>query len=222
MPRQKTMPTIPTVHEALDLLTVDQLKQLIALLPTRERPTRKGEAVALVEQHLSGERLQALWEQLDATQKLAVAETIYADENVFNPTRFQARYGALPVFGTKKDRGGYGENPSLLRLSLYRAHRYSDATSVVPEDMQQCLLRFVPQPSAPALTSTEDLPEQFELTEQEYEWQEGDAGSPSLWAEGRTKCRANSPKSRRLRINSRSSVATPHGRRSKISKLCCA
>ena len=170
------MPTISTVHAALDLLTVDQLKQLIALLPTRERPTRKGEAVALVEQHLSGERLRALWEQLDARQKLAVAETIYADESAFNPTRFRAMYGVLPVFGTKKDRGGYGEHPSLLRLFLYRPHRYSDGTSVVPEDLQQCLLRFVPQPSAPALKSTEDLPEQFERTEQEYEWQEGDAG----------------------------------------------
>jgi hypothetical protein len=176
MPRQKAMPTIPTVHAALDLLTVDQLKQLIALLPTRERPTRKGDAVALVEQHLSGERLRALWEQLDATQKLAVAETIYADENVFNPTRFRAMYGALPVFGTQKDRAGYGENPSLLRLFLYQAHRYSSGTAVVPEDLKQCLLHFVPQPSPPALKSTEDLPEQFERTEQEYEWQEDDAG----------------------------------------------
>ena len=31
-------------------------------------------------------------------------------------------------------------------------------------------------PAAPTLKSTEELPEQFELTEQEYEWQEGDAG----------------------------------------------
>ena len=92
MPRHKAMLTIPTVHAALDLLTVDQLKQLIALLPTKERPTRKGDAVALVEQHLSGERLRALWEQLDATQKLAVAETIYADESAFNPTRFFEPY----------------------------------------------------------------------------------------------------------------------------------
>ena len=158
MPRHKAMPTIPTVHAALDLLTVDQLKQLIALLPTRERPTRKGDAVALVEQHLSGERLRALWEQLDATQKLAVAETIYADESVFNPTRFRAMYGALPVFGTKKEHGGYGENPSLLRLFLYRAHRYSDGTSVVPEDLKQYLLRFVPQPSAPTLQVNRGTP----------------------------------------------------------------
>src|SRR5262245_28578053 len=132
MPRQKDSPTIPTVHAALDLLTVDQLKQLVALLPTKERPTRKGDLVTLVEQHLAGERLRARWKQLDDTQQLAVAETIYADENVFDPARFQAKYGALPIFGTKKDGWGYSETPSLLRLFLYREHRYSNGASVVP------------------------------------------------------------------------------------------
>jgi hypothetical protein len=176
MPRQKETRTIPTVHEALDLLTVDQLKPLVALLPTQERPTRKGDLVELVEQHLSGERLRVLWEQLDETQKLAVAETVYADESVFNPARFRARYSELPVFGTKKDRWGDSENPSLLRLFLYRAHRYNDGASVVPEDLKQHLLSFVPKPSAPSLKSTDELPEHFELAEKEYEWQEGDEG----------------------------------------------
>jgi hypothetical protein len=176
MPRQTKIPTIPTVHEALDLLSVDQLKPLVALLPTKERPTRKGDLVKLAEHHLSGERLRALWEQLNEQQKLAVAETIYADESVFNPARFRARYGELPVFGTKKDRWGDRENPGLLRLFLYRAHRYNDGASVVPEDLKQHLLRFVPKPSSPSLTSTDELPEPFELAEKEYDWQEGDEG----------------------------------------------
>jgi len=41
MPRQKETPAIPTVHEALDVLTIEQLKPLVAMLPTQERPTRK-------------------------------------------------------------------------------------------------------------------------------------------------------------------------------------
>jgi hypothetical protein len=176
MPRQKETSTIPTVHQALDLLTVDQLKPLVALLPTKERPTRKGDLVELVEQHLSGERLRALWEQLDEQQKLAVAETIHADESVFNPARFRARYGELPVFGMKKDRWGDRENPSLLRLFLYRAHRYNDGASAVPEDLKRHLLRFVPKPSAPSLKSTDELPEPFEVAEKEYDWREGDEG----------------------------------------------
>jgi hypothetical protein len=176
MPRQKETPAIPTVHETLDVLTIEQLKPLVALLPTKGRPARKGELVALIEQYLSGKRLRALWEQLDETQKLAVAETIHYENGVFNPHRFRAKYGALPVFGTKKETWGYGEIPSLLRLFMYRASRYSDGASVVPADLQQQLLSYVPKPSGPVLTSADELPEQFELIEKEYEWQEGDQG----------------------------------------------
>jgi hypothetical protein len=175
MPRLKETPTI-NLHEALALLTVDQLKALVSLLPAQEKPTRKGDLVELVAQHLSGARLRWLWEQLEATQKLAVAEAIYADESVFNPTRFRAKYGELPVFGTQKDRWGYSENPSLLRLFLYRAQRYNDGASIVPEDLKQKLLSFVPKPSPPSLTSTDELPEYFERAEKAYEWQEDDEG----------------------------------------------
>ena len=175
MPRSKETQAI-TTHEALALLTIDQLKPLVALLPTEERPIRKGDLVELIETHLSGKRLRALWEQLDNTQQLAVAETIYADESVFDPTRFRARYGGLPVFGTKKERWGDHDNPSLLRLFLYPAHRYSNDTSVVPEDLKQRLLTFVSKPAAPSLQVTPELPEHIELTEAAYEWQEGDEG----------------------------------------------
>jgi hypothetical protein len=176
MPRQKETPAIPTVHEALDVLTIEQLQALVALLPTPARPTRKGELVALLEQHLAGTQLRALWEQLDATQQLAVAETIHDEHGVFNAHRFRAKYGTLPVFGTKKDAWGYGDMPSLLRLFLFRASRYGDGTSVVPAELPYQLRRYVPKPSGPVLQSTDALPEQFELVEKEYEWQEGDQG----------------------------------------------
>jgi hypothetical protein len=176
MRRQKETPAIPTVHEALEVLTIEQLKPLVALLPTQERPTRKGELVALIEQYLVDERLHALWERLDATQQRAVAETIYNEHGVFNAHRFEAKYGALPVFGTQKDRWGYSEIPSLLRLFLYRVSRYGDGASVVPVDLQPQLLRYVPKPPGPMLTSTDDLPEYCELVEKAYEWQEGDQG----------------------------------------------
>jgi hypothetical protein len=158
MPRQKETPAIPTVHEALDVLTIEQLKPLVALLPTAERPTRKGELVALIEQYLSGTQLRALWEQLDETQKLAVAETIHYEHGVFNAHRFRAKYGAVPVFGTKKDSWGYSEIPSLLRLFMYRASRYGDGTSVVPAELQHQLRSYVPKPSGPVLKSTDELP----------------------------------------------------------------
>lgn len=173
MARHKEDPTLPTVHAALDLLTVDKLKQLVALLPTNQRPTRKADLAAVIEQHLVGEKLRALWEQLDDRQKLAVAETICSAEAIFNADRFRAKYGALPVFGTKKDKWGYSETPSLLRLFIYRGR---GGASIVPEDLKHRLLKFVPEPSAPSLKAEEELPEYFELIEKEYEWQKGDAG----------------------------------------------
>jgi hypothetical protein len=172
MARQKEDPAIPTVHAALDLLTVDRLKQLVALLPTNKRPTRKADLAAVIEQHLVGENLRALWEQLDEKQKLAVAETIYSVDGIFNADRFRAKYGALPVFGTKKDQWRYSETPSLLRLFIYRGR----GGDVVPEDLKQRLLKFVSEPSAPLLKAMEELPEYFELIEKEYEWQKGDEG----------------------------------------------
>jgi hypothetical protein len=176
MARQREDLTVPTVHAALDLLTVEQLKQLVALLPTDRRPTRKAELATVIEQHLVGEKLRALWEQLDERQKLAVAETIYSANGVFNAARFRAKHGTLPVFGTKKDTWGYSETPSLLRLFIYCGQRWGGAASIVPEDLKQRLLKFVPKPAAPSLKTVEELPEQVDLIEKEYEWQKGDEG----------------------------------------------
>ena len=177
MPRRSEPPGFATVQDALNLRTVDDLKQLITLLPTKTRPTRKGELVALIEQHLQSENLRELWGQLDKLQQLAVAETLYAPEGVFDAARFNAKYGELPTFGTKKNNWGYSETPSQLRLFIYSGTRWdSTYASLIPEDLKQRLRRFVPKPTVPALQSVETLPEHVELTEKEYEWQEGDEG----------------------------------------------
>ena len=84
MPRsRKTDLKRTTLADALNLMTVDQLKGLVALLPTAAKPTRKLELVSLIEQHLDGERLRELWEQLDDLQQKAVSETMYAAEGIF-------------------------------------------------------------------------------------------------------------------------------------------
>lgn len=157
--------------------TVDDLKQLVALLPTHARPTRKGELVALIAQHLQGEPLHELWGQLDTMQQLAVAETLYAPDGIFDAARFQAKHGELPSFGTKKDKWGYRETPSRLRLFMYSATRWGSTSALrIPDDLKQRLRRFVPEPAAPSLPSVEELPEHVALTKNEYTWQEGDEG----------------------------------------------
>jgi hypothetical protein len=163
-----------TLSDALNLMTVDQLKSLVALLPTTEKPTRKLELVALVERHLDGERLRALWEQLDDLQQKAVSETIYSAAGVFEARRFAAKYGQLPHLGTKDTHWGYREVPSRLRLFLYSGMRYSQHLLQVPADLQQRLRRFVPQPAAPALKASALLPEFFELSQAEYAYPDND------------------------------------------------
>ena len=74
MAKEYDNPEIPDVRTALDQLTVDSLKQLLNLLSDESKPTRKADCVASIERCLSGEKLKALWERLDDTQKLAVAE----------------------------------------------------------------------------------------------------------------------------------------------------
>lgn len=88
---KKTTSAIATLAEVLDILTVDELKKRVALLPTVERPTRKADLVALIAQHLDGERLRALWDRLDETQKQAVSEAIYAADGMFHAEKFQAQ-----------------------------------------------------------------------------------------------------------------------------------
>lgn len=172
--RQQKEPGIATVREAIDQMKVDQLKQLSYLLPTKERLTRKEDLQGLIERHLiSDERLRELWDQLDEKQKLAVAETIYSADGLFSAVRFQAKYGELPVFGKGKD--GWNETPSALRLFLLNPGYHG--VSVIPEDLKQRLLRFIPKPAGSQLKPEDDLPGFIEMSVKEYEPFEGEEGA---------------------------------------------
>ena len=175
MPRPKKADSRSmTLSDALNLMTVDQLKDLVALLPSTAKPTRKLELVTLLEHHLDGEPLHELWKRLDALQQKAVSETIYAAAGVFEAQRFAAKYGQLPNMGSKDRHWDYRETPSLLRLFLYSGLRYSQHLLLVPEDLKQRLQRFVPPPTAPALKVSESLPEFFELRQETYEYPNDD------------------------------------------------
>ncbi len=177
MPRsRKKAEPIATLSEVLNLLTVDDLKERLPFLPASERPTRKADLVALVERHLDGKPLQALWKQLDELQKNAVSETAYAADAVFNAERFVAKYGSAPNFGTQKRSWGYSIKPSLLQLFLYRNARYGSGPFVMPKELGQRLRTFVPQPDAPCLEGREELPELYDLEPRTYEFAEDDKG----------------------------------------------
>jgi hypothetical protein len=166
-----------SLADALSILTVDDLRPRVSLLKSSEEPKRKADFIAVLEKHLEGERLQTLWERLDDLQQKAVSEAIYAPDGVFDRTKFQAKYGELPNFGTET-RSGWSSRvtPSLLRLFIYSEARYQDTASVVPTELQQRLLKFVPAPAAPALDSLDELPESHVWEEKRYSLADDDDG----------------------------------------------
>lgn len=171
---KQEMPRFATVEEALNLLTVDDLKSRAALLPAAETPTRKGDLVKLILRYLTGGDLRELWQQLDEAQQNAARETLYSPAGLFNAQRFKAKYGTLPNFGGK-DRGyGYHKSVTPLLLFLYSPARYSSGVLLIPDDLQKELRQFVAPPTAPALKSQEELPEYFELAKRTYDFSQTD------------------------------------------------
>jgi hypothetical protein len=146
-----------TLNEALSRLTMDQLKSLMRWLPDASRTGRKDELVGAILKSLSGEGLRALWESLDDTQRLAVAETVYAVDGLFHENRFQAKYGRLPDFTIKENARRYSDYgpPTTLGLFLY----YEDGRYGLPSDMCERLRTFVPEPEPVTLNTVATLPE---------------------------------------------------------------
>jgi hypothetical protein len=113
-----------TLSEVLARLTMEQLKSFMHWLPDASRTGKKGELVGEILRSLSGQGLRALWDRLDATQRSAVAESVYAVDGLFHGNRFRAKYGRLPAF-TIKEKGkngshySYREPPTALGLFLY-------------------------------------------------------------------------------------------------------
>jgi hypothetical protein len=146
-----------TLNEALSRLTIDQLKSLMRWLPDASRTGRKDELVGAILKSLSEEGLRALWDSLDDTQRLAVAETVYDLDGLFHENRFRARYGRLPDFTIEENgrRYSYYGSPTALGLFLY----YEDGRYGLPSDMCERLRTFVPEPEPATLNTVATLPE---------------------------------------------------------------
>ena len=158
---QKNTDTLATITEALSQQTVDRLKQLLPHLSTSEKPTRKAEIIALIEQHLQGKKLQSLWQQLDSLQQAAVAEVVHSKDSQFDAGRFQAKYGALPNFGS---RSSYGTQQTTSPLGLF-LYGY-----VMPLELKQRLQKLVPPPISMKLKSSKDIPPTIEQRWQEFNY----------------------------------------------------
>ena len=143
---------IPTLQLALDSMTAEELRKLVALTG-QQAPGRKGDMAALIVQHLAGERLRTAWEGLDDLQRAAVAEAVHSPSSQLNADAFRAKYGGDPDWGSTNERG-YGRKPSRLCLFLHKGGR-------VPADLKARLLKFVPEPSESTIATLDRLPSTY-------------------------------------------------------------
>jgi len=161
MPYYNEMTRYATVQDALNAENVDYLKKLVTNLPTKEKPSRKGNLVALILEHLEGEGLERLWSKLDSLQQSALSEVVYADSSVFDADRFAAKYGKRPDFG-ETNRWGYDRAPSLLGLFFYR--------DILPEDLKARLKAFVPPPPPITIKTLDEIPGYLRRKVQVYDY----------------------------------------------------
>ena len=179
MARNIPAPLPPTLRAALEARTVDQLKNLLALLPGAGAQGRKADLIASIERGLAGDGLREVWNQLDQTQRAAVADALHSSGGVFDAARFRARHGDLPSFAIEKSgRELYGlKKPTRLRLFLHNLSNYDEGPrGYIPAEMMIRLRSFVPKPPPPALATLNELPEDYAREDKSYRLREGDEG----------------------------------------------
>ena len=148
---------MPTLPELLNTLTVNDIKELLDYFPGASKIGRKELLLASILQPMAGAGLQAVWEQLDDCQRLAVGEALHDAHGIFHAARFAAKYGQQPAFRRSSGERRYGSHGVMTALCLFL--HWDGAQYVVPTDLQERLSAFVPKPAATALASAAALPE---------------------------------------------------------------
>ena len=136
------------------MLTVEDLKKLYELFQICDKLNRKAELVNGIAGQIQ-DNLEKIWQKLDRLQKAAVAEVVHSDDNNYRDKSFVAKYGQQPNWGTGDRYSRHGQ-PSRLCLFFY--------LKLMPADLKQALLAFVPKPQATRLNEVGDrLPDTFKM-----------------------------------------------------------
>jgi hypothetical protein len=140
--------SIPRLSEALNQLTVDQLKSLAGLVSEGKLPLRKADLVNSICQQMEGDALRRVWQRCDGLQRAAIAEVVHSDDDRFYKTRFICKYGKSPKWGTGSIYS-YHYKPSVLSLFFYYG--------TMPKDLKERLRAFVPPPVPTPIPSVETV-----------------------------------------------------------------
>jgi Helicase conserved C-terminal domain len=147
MPRYKIIERVSTA-EAFQSLKVDDLKPLARLI-TDTPPSRKMDLAELVTEAMrDAAQVRKFYREMKALNQAAVQEATHECDGTLDGSRFQAKYGQAPDFGS-------GRNTTALRL-------FFPGWTTLPKDLQQTLQTFVPQPQSATVRVTDELPESIE------------------------------------------------------------
>ena len=164
-----------TLREALQNLTVPDLKDLMLHVPQAPTGTRKDELVEHIAHAMLGSQLKVIWSQLDAMQSAAVAEAVHHPLGEYSSQRFSAKYQNVPAFevaGSKTHRYSSGKKSA---LALFIHFALKERCYFVPADLRARLLEFVAPPPPVGLESSETPQEgegQFERSTEREALQE--------------------------------------------------
>ena len=141
---RRRMPEIYNVTEVYEKVTLDTLRPMAKFI-SPDAPTRKIDIVPfLIRAMTSEDVVRRLYDKLGETPKAAIQEAVADPLGALNIDRFRAKYGQLPDEGTRDD-------PS--RVSVFFPLGWC-----IPRDLRATLQKFVPQPRAVSIESTEELP----------------------------------------------------------------
>ncbi len=145
--------------ELLLSLTVDQLKPRLALLETREHPSRKADMIALLQRYLLSPQLRDYWDKLESVDRHAVAEAVHNWDGRFHAVRFVNKYSDIPETFRAENRLG-GSRQSRKRSSALSLFFYNGR---VPDELCARLKAFVPGPKPDTLATMpdDDMPDAY-------------------------------------------------------------
>jgi hypothetical protein len=103
---------MPTLHNTLWNLAVDDLRYRLRFLTHGSKATRKADLVDGIKAALDGTRLLVALNELDETGRLAVMEAVHSLDNRHSPIRFRSKYGRDAVFFVPVDLSRYSSKHS--------------------------------------------------------------------------------------------------------------
>jgi hypothetical protein len=141
---RRSLAEIDNISAAYEKINLEILRPLAKLI-SPDAPTRKSDIVPFLSRAMFDEDLvRRLYESLGEVPKAAIQEAVADPLGEIDLARFTAKYGQAPTRGTTTA-------PSALNLFLPAAWSITD-------DLRAILEKFVPQPRAVSIDSTEEIP----------------------------------------------------------------